>query len=121
LDEFLLMAIIGWKAWFVSVPQGQDILRFSSTDTTYDDLPDDGCLGFVVYYDRAKPDGNPRRLILKSEDYYFMVGDTPCGNCDSLKENKDRYTTGRIIRGMWTSDGNMEQADDQMCEAVTWP
>jgi hypothetical protein len=120
LDEFLLMAIVGWKAWFVTVPQGEELLRFSSNETAYKDLPRDGCLGFVVYYDRAKPDGNPRRLILKSEDYYFKVGDTPCGNRDSLAENKARYG-GEIIRGAWTSDDVMEQADAQMREAVSWP
>ena len=83
-------------------------------------MPDDGCLGFVVYYDSIKPDGNPRRLILKSEDYYFLVEDTPCGNRDSFEENQTRYG-GKTIRGMWSSDSMMEQVDMEMREAVSCP
>jgi hypothetical protein len=116
------MAIIGWKAWFVTVPQGKDILCFHSEEIAYKDLPRDGCLGFVVFEDKRKPDGYRKREFQTGSDYYFKAGDIYGRDIDSRERDTPtdiakRYTDPIIIRGIWTDDETMATVQEEMRNA----
>ena len=118
--------IVGWKAWFVDVPKQKGLLHYTSDVCPFEKLPGDGCLGFVFYHDIPKPDGNPRRSIYKSQDYYFKSGKIYGNNLDVRDrdvqaEIRARCDSPRIIRGIWTDDDTIELLDKEMREAVTWP
>ena len=118
--------VIGWRAWFVDIPNHTKLLRFESNTTSFLELPDNGCLGFVLYYDTNKPDGNPHRLYLKSQDYYFNIHDEVKGcvaesGQDTVGDIKKNFPDPYIIAGRWTLDALMEQAEVEMVEAAICP
>lgn len=122
------MAIIGWKAWFVDVPHGAEIRRFSSDGNFLAQLPVDGCLGVVSFFSDKKPDGNPTRQNFAGLDYYFFVAtrnglivgaDVETREKNLPKELYERYKNPVVCRGIWTDDDTMKQVTKEMREAIT--
>lgn len=119
--------IIGWKIWFVDVPQkiredlkdkdkedkkgkvNAQIQTYLSDSTEWTDLPKDGCLGMILFEDTIV--GNVhRRTVLTNADYYFMDENGVFGTDVDNRERKTRqdiyarYNKPYIIRGIWTDD-----------------
>lgn len=103
--------IIGWQTWFVDMPIQTEILRFSSLDTSWEDLPKDGMQGIVLFQNEPKPDGFLKRATWSNYDYYFKgkgLKDVFYG-CDVEVRNRNipdeigkRYPGSTIIRGSFT-------------------
>ena len=113
--------IVGWKAWFVDVPQQQEIHIYSSDDMGFEELPQDGCLALILYNSNLKPDGNNRSIIYKTYDYYFKAGQIYGADVDVRERNvpseiATRYINPHIIRGIWTDDATMEVVEAAMRE-----
>lgn len=114
--------VIGWKAWFVDVPAQRSLHVYSSDNCRWEDLPGDGCLGFIFFEEKRKPDGNRMRAIRTGYDYYFRSGeiygvDVEVRERNVPEEIAARYTEPVIIRGIWTTDTCMAQVDQEMREA----
>lgn len=118
--------VIGWKAWFITVPSQDEILRFSSKDICFRDLPDDGCLALVLFYSSTKPDGSPRRMLLNGYDTYFIAAGmhSDIYGCDidqrernTIDDIKRRYDHVSIKRGIWTDEITMDMVQAEMQEA----
>jgi hypothetical protein len=110
--------IIGWKGWFVDSLHTK-LITYSSKDTIFEELPQDWCLGFVLFEERLRPDGNHYRQIFSSMDYYFKSGDIYGGDVDVRERNvqaemKQRYNNPYIIRGIWTTDDLIRKASEEM-------
>lgn len=114
--------IIAWKAWFVTVPMQEAPLSYTSDDCDWAELPNDGCLGVVLFEDSKKPDGYRNRTILSTYDYYFKSGNVYGSDNDVRERNvqqeiKDRYVDPVIIRGIWTDEETMHEVQQQMRNA----
>lgn len=89
--------VIGWKAWYVD---GQ---WFTSRETKWEDLPDDGVAVVMLYFE----DGT-RRIV--EDDWYFKVevdGKTLYGQdgwAGSRELIQQRYPGASVKRGKWTAD-----------------
>lgn len=92
------MKVVGWRAWYT------DGSKYNSKDTKWKDLPDDGVVVIVLYFD------NKTRRIMDGSDWYFRAkhesGDFIYGeNNDSPEENKKRYGEDiSLKRGKWTAE-----------------
>lgn len=113
--------IIGWKAWFVNVPEHTYLLRFDSRDTPFIALPKEGCLGFVLFEDTRKSDGKRHRVFRTSADYYFQPEgwDEVLVTNDKRERNapeeiKKEFINPYIIYGVWTKDEFMETVNQEM-------
>ena len=122
--------ILGWRAWFVAVPEQQEILRFSSLNTGLSALPGDGMLGWVLYEPASTPEGNPTRLVLSGYDYYFAAQgiegliygcDVDVRQRDVWHDIHQRYRTVYAARGIWTDYATIKSVESEMNEAKTWP
>ncbi len=87
-----MTAVLGWRAWFTS---GR---VFDSAAVAWADLPDDGFVVGMVYYD----DGTSR--IVAGGDFYFAVGDSIAYNDDPPEVTLGRYPGIAIVRGQWVPD-----------------
>lgn len=110
------MAVRGWRAWFT----GPDAV-YRSDEVDPADLPDDGCLGVVVYLDLE----TPKRAVHTGYDIYFWWpsphGLVIAGNSDPRDENERRYPGAVFVRGQWTTYEHMHAVREAMQEAQTWP
>jgi len=115
-----MMKVIGWRVWYA------DGSKCDSAATKWKDLPDDGVLIIVLYFDEKRSDGKPLRRINSGVDWYFRVKG-PKGfiygqNNDTPEENKKRY--GKDIslkRGKWADDATMQQAEREASGAIDCP
>lgn len=121
--------IIGWRVWYEG-PPGSGPMEFDSNEILWEHLPEDGLLALRTYEDEAKPNGDPKGLKLAGLDYYFMA-DGPQGlvvgadndrrEINVSAEIAERYPGAVIRRGRWTDSLTMQQANDAMQEARSWP
>lgn len=114
------MKVIGWRAWYA------DGSKYDSETTEWRDLPDDGVLIIVLYFDDKRPDGKPLRRINSGVDWYFkatgLKGSIYGLNNDTPEENKKRYGEDISLKqGKWTDEPIMYQAEKEAMEAVDWP
>ena len=117
--------IVGWRAWFVDVPEQHDLVRYDSESCSFNNLPKDGCLGLAQYEDALKPDGRHKRILLNGYDYYFKAGEIYGVDIDSREHNavediNARYINPIIIRGIWTTNDLIMKMHAEMSEAQ-WP
>ncbi len=66
------------------------------------DLPDDGVLIGMVYFE----DGT--RQIAMGDTWYWLADGEIQHNSDPLEDNKRRYPGVRFLRGQWTSRAELE-------------
>lgn len=114
------MKVIGWRAWYA------DESRYDSKATRWEDLPDDGVLVVVLYFDENRPDGKPLRRINSGVDWYFrakgLKGFIYGQNNDTPEENKKRYGDDILLkRGKWADDSMMHRAEREASAAVDCP
>ena len=114
------MKVIGWRAWYA------DGSKYDSATTEWKDLPDDGMLVNVLYFDENRPDGKPLRRINNGTDWYFrakgLKGFIYGSNNDTPEENKERYGDDILLkRGKWTDEPIMYQAERESSKALNCP
>jgi len=90
-----MATVRGWKVWYGPT----EVL------TGWDALPDDGIQCVVIYYAETDGLGQPRRLVLSGDDYYFLAPelDHPVCSNDPPTTIRDRYPGAVIKRGRWAS------------------
>lgn len=124
------MAIIAWQAWFVDVPIQGGVRRFNSAETAPEELPKDGCLAILAYYDTQAPGGEHLRFNYLSSDYYFFAysnrglilgSDNDRRESNVPGEIRSRYVDVTICRGVWTDDDTMAKVSEEMANAVELP
>ena len=109
------MKVIGWRAWYA------DDSKYNSKDTKWNDLPDDGVIVIVLYFD------NKTRRIMDGSDWYFRArhksGDFIYGeNNDSPEENKKRYGENiSLKRAKWTTEKIMYASQKEAMDAKECP
>jgi hypothetical protein len=117
--------VTAWKAWFVDVPQTK-ILRFSSDDITWEELPYDGCIAIKYYSKKTLVDGTQETWQLHGYDWYFKADGIiePIYGCDidqrerNVKEELNkRYNNVNLIRGIWVDDVIFNNLMNEMREA----
>lgn len=113
------MKVIGWHAWYA------DGSKYDSKTTKWRDLPDDGVLVIVLYFNSKRPDGKHLRRINSGVDWYFRakgLKDFIYGqNNDTPEENKKRYGEDILLkRGKWADDTGMQRAEKEASEAIDW-
>lgn len=98
------MAIIGWRAYFVSGA------IYTSKSNAITDIPNDGMLGLVTFHS----DGTKRRIT--GGDYYYL-------DFAANKQGMDRgdigivalkYPGSILIRGMWTDEETQRACEARM-------
>ncbi len=109
------MLVQGYRAWYT------EDRTFDSESTAWDDLPSDGCLFVMLYFDENAPSGMPLRRAMSGSDWYFREGEVYGHNCDSLEENQARYPNGSFKRGQWTDDEEMTRVNNLAHESRTAP
>lgn len=105
--------IVGWKAWY------SDGKKYGGkTLSDWKQLPDDGLLIVMLYYNRFSTDGTLRyKRIMMGNDFYWCHP----GNMDNIyaqgdegeTEIKKRYPQASIKRGAWTDDAHFQMIIDQ--------
>ena len=102
------MRILGWAAW-VDTKTGTEI--YSSKETEWADLPDDGIIFIMLYKDEG--DGQVENLTrythrenMSGVDHYFMAPHSSGmpiygSNNDSITSIKKRYPGAIIKKGKW--------------------
>ncbi len=112
--------IIGWRTWY------SDGARITSKDTRFIDLPDDGLLILLAYFDEKAPSGKPRREEYSGCDFYFAWMNERnllvfgC-NDDDPKETRRRYPGVVIIRGKSTDNRFYQKVSEEARLAVDAP
>ena len=100
-----MASITGWRAYFAD-----GSIRTSKTFISWEDLPVDGMVGLVTYFD----DGNKRRAV--GGDYFYL--DTLADKYGMDKGDQVdlavKYPATFLIRGMWTDDENMKKMEARM-------
>lgn len=114
------MKVIGWRVWYA---EGK---KYDSVSTKWKDLPDDGVLIIVLYFDGKRPDGKPLRRINSGVDWYFRAKGLKefiyGQNNDTPEENKKRYGADILLKqGKWTDEPTMYQAEKEASEALDCP
>lgn len=92
-------SVVGWRAWYT------EERRFSSADTDWTELPVDGVLVIVVYYD----DGD-RKHFDHREWYFHEPGTDFFAATDRLEQAYVRYPDVDFKRGKWTDQETFESA-----------
>lgn len=111
--------ICQWVAWYT----GQR--EFTSKDTAWADLPDDGVLGMALFETTAKPDGNCTRRHMSGSDWYFRW-EGPDGviygeNDSAAEDNAGRYPGAVFKRGKWGTEAEMHTVVVRMASLnVRW-
>ena len=103
-------SVVGWRAWYVD---GQ---VFSSAQTEWCDLPEDGVAIVLLYY----RDGG--RRIMQATWYFRWEGPQGIvyGQEEIAPPDPAYYAGACVIRGRWTSDENFKAIEDAAM-ASTWP
>lgn len=101
--------MVTWRAYYTNSRS------FDSATDSWIDLPDDGFLILILYYE----DGSPERLVLNGEDYYWHIPDTDLygASCDDPAEIRERYSGAVIKRGIWTTKGEFYDMKEIAYEA----
>lgn len=85
---------------------------YCSTSVQWEDLPEDGMLGYVILFDQRADSGRRHHRIASGRDWYWMspgVDGNPifAESNDTKEEILDRYPGAILRRGKWTSDPEM--------------
>lgn len=100
------MTVQGWRAWYVG---GQ--VYEGTTFAQWHDLPADGVLVVMLYYDRDAAQGRPLRLSLSGDDYYWQTPAAVFGSSkDAQEQIKLRYPGASLKRGKWGTLDAMDAA-----------
>lgn len=92
-----------------------DFGSYSSEDYDPADLPADGCLGFVVYYEERVTENGPHyRDIITGGDWYVIRADN---HVESYGDPPDRVR----IDGTWRSPPDIDPGDFLIRSATTLP
>lgn len=108
-------AVIGWRAWYAG---GR---TFSSDETDWTDLPDDGVLGAMVYYADRSPGGVPYRRIVSGGDWYHLVDGEPA--CTATHDEWGEWVDppdapdAELKRGRGVHDEEFEAVHAEMLES----
>jgi len=103
--------VAGWRAWYAD----------GATYRTGDELPADGCVGVVVYYDA------PYRDVVTGGDWYVIA---PCGRVAKKVGRPDGTWTDPpgtapddvLVRSAPSlPDGEWARVQAEMMEARSWP
>lgn len=89
---------IKWTVWYDG---GR---RFDSSDTRWEDLPDDG----VLYVAVKRTQGY---MGLCGSDYYFKSGEIVGMNNDPPEDTLARYPGAVLKRGRWTTEDEMRDVE----------
>jgi len=109
------MKVIGWQAWYA------DGSKYDSATTKWTDLPDDGVLIIMLYFD------NKTRRIMDGSDWYFRAkhesGEFIYGeNNDPPEENRKRYGKSVLLkRAKWTTEKIMYDLQKEAMGAKECP
>ncbi|KKM85738.1 hypothetical protein LCGC14_1286050 [marine sediment metagenome] len=100
--------IIGWKVWYTKD-------RFySSRETKWKDLPEDGFLVGMVYEAQTSPQGHNYRIFYKAMDYYWSDSDI---GLNLFKSNDyPSVPTSLVKHGIWVSDEEYQATIDKTDE-----
>lgn len=117
--------IVGWRVWFVDSDHTR-VFSMSSDTYHWGELPDDGCLGVVLFESTLKPDGCYTKQPLAGYDWYFKAGEVyGCDNSNRLYDAESdiakRYPNAHIIRGMWTTHDFHLRVQNEIREAQLCP
>lgn len=109
------MKVIAWKAWYCGG------MAVCSTEAEWENLPDDGMLGYVVLFNELKEDGKHHHRISTGRDWYWksagMRDDPIYGySNDEPEEIRRRYPGANLKRGKWTDDPEMYRVSAEMAE-----
>ena len=103
------MNVIAWKAWYTG---GR---AYCSTGKDFTELPDDGCLGFVLLLDKFSADTQHRRIMHGANWYFFYDGDGgPIYGHSDEPDISERFPGAVIVRGKWTNETEMDRVLDAM-------
>lgn len=121
--------IVGWKAWFAGESRKVPVREFNSNKTLWEELPEDGMLGMVVFEDTTTAQGDNTRINYVGYDYYFRAeGLFEClyaVDIDSRERNvmediAARYTDPVVKRGKWVDNTTMKKVEDAVRESRKW-
>ena len=102
------MRVIGWKAWYT------EQRKFDSRQTAWADLPDDGVLLLMLYFDSRDGQKRPKRMIMSGNDYYFSDGDQLFGSSNQDPDAiRERYPTCAVKQGKWTTYPDIERVNSE--------
>lgn len=109
------MKVIGWRVWYA------DGSKYDSATTRWSDLPNDGVIVAVLYFDdktRRVMDGSSWYFRAKHESGEFIYGE----NEDSPEENKKRYGEDIFLkRGKWTTEAIMYASQKEAMDSKECP
>lgn len=104
----------GWKAWYT------DGRVFSSSSTTWTDLPESGVLGVVIYRE-----GEYRDLVYGGDWYYLGDDGEPTATETHTEWGKwvpkPDAPSDEIKQAEAVSDEYWDQIQTEMMEAKSWP
>lgn len=109
-----MTAVDSWRIWYTSDRQ------YNSVGDDWQDLPDDGVLALVIYYDEYSADGEVQhRFVHDGEDWYFHEPGTDFfgSNQDTLEENQRRYPNCIFKRGKWVPRAEYKRVRQQAIDA----
>lgn len=106
------MDIVGWRAWYC------DNRYFDSTTTTWEELPANGALYFILYHKTR-----PYSRIMSGRSLYWREttnkGDIfGYDNVDDALISQATWDANRVKRGKWVTDNEMHAVHH---EANQWP
>jgi len=105
----MILTVAGWKAYYESGKV------YSSKDIKWADLPADGMLGYIVFYNETHDGVRPYRMIHHGTDYYFSDDkELFASNNDTLADNQSRYPDCSFKRGKWVSALEIETVQKDM-------
>lgn len=107
--------VVGWRVWYA------DGSVFSSTDTEWRDLPDDGVQVVVLYYRGIAPDGHPLRRIIMGADQYWSDGESYDGVNDPPEKIVARYPGALVKAGKTVPDHLFHGIKTRALSAREWP
>lgn len=98
-----------WRAWYT------DGRVFDSRSHAWRDIPLDGMLVLVVYYDEEDAHGRPKRKIFDHEDWYFHEPGTDLFGTvrGPVDEHLPRYPGAVFKRGKWTTEEEFIRAREE--------
>lgn len=116
------MKVIGWRLWF------DDMSEYASAgrrECGWNELPRDGFVAGVLYFDQVDKSGVRKRRTLGGHDRLFRaegrVDFIYAESNDPREEIKARYKNPSIIRGRWTDETTMYRLQDMAAEAKEAP
>ena len=106
--------VVGWRIYYT------DGSGYNSSDTKWEDLPEDGVIVLVLYLDEYSGGGEVQhRIVLDGSDYYFHIPGTELfgSNNDMPDEISERYPGAIIKRGKWTESSTFKATKTEAMKA----